>query len=129
MISLRRSSPYFLLIAASSSEMISILRSRLSRIPLSSSMVTRKAASSSSSFSISSPVSRASRMSRIALACRSDSSKDSRNRSDAISASREPLIILITSSMLSTATLRPSRMCARSSAFLRSKVVRRTTTA
>ena len=91
-------------------------------------MVTRKAASSSSSFSISSPVSRASRMSRIALACRSDSSKFSCKRPDAISASREPRMILITSSILLTAILRPSRMCARSSAFFRSKVVRRTTT-
>ena len=127
-ISLRRSSPYFLSMAVSSSEMISMRCSLLPRIARSSSMVARTSMSSSSSFSISRPVSLASLISRMALAWRSESSKDSCRRVEAVSASRDPRMTLMTSSMLSTAILRPSRMCSRSSARARSKAVRRTTT-
>ena len=56
-----------------------------------SAISVRTSASSSSSFSISRPVRRASRMSRIAFACRSDSAKRSRSRVPASSVSADEL--------------------------------------
>ena len=96
--------------------MIDIRSSRDFRISFSCSICARISASSASSFSISRPVSRASRMFRIASDCRSLRSKRSRSCWPACSESGAPRMILITSSMLSTAILSPSRMCSRSRA-------------
>ena len=96
------------------------------RMPLSSLIVARTSLSSASSLSISRPVSLASRMLRMASVCFSLSPNRFRSRASACGVSAEPRMILMTSSMLSTAILRPSRMCSRASAALRSNCVRRT---
>ena len=127
-ISLRRSFPYFSATSRSSSLRMPMRTSSEPKISRSSSMSARTSDNSSSSFSISRPVRRASLMSRIALACRSVRLNELWSSCDAVLVSLDPRMTLITSSMLSTATLRPSRICSRSSALLRSYSVRRTMT-
>ena len=88
----------------------------------------RTSLSSASSFSISSPVSFARRMLRIASACRSLSLNRFCSCALAVGVSSAARMSLMTASMLSTAILSPSRMCSRSSALSSSNCVRRTTT-
>src|SRR3989454_5518246 len=91
-------------------------------------MNLRTSFSSSSSFVISRAVSRAKRMLRISVDCFSDSLKRFRSAASALGVSFDFLMILITSSMLSTAIFKPSRMCSRSCARCSSNSVRRVMT-
>ena len=127
-MSVRRSSPYFSFTSRSSSLMMPM------RMPSSASTAFRwvisfmSSACSSRILSRSRPVRRCRRMSRMARACTSLSPKRSMRPSRATSGVSLPRIRAITSSRLSMAISRPSRMWARSSAFRRSYCVRRTTT-
>ena len=79
---------------------------------------------SSSIFSRSRPVSRASRISRMASACRSDSLNFAIRPWRAVSVSLDFLMSAMTASMFFKAIFRPSRMWARSSACFSSNWVR-----
>ena len=83
------------------------------RIASNSAMVASSSASSVRSLSTSRAVRRRNGMSRMALAWISLSSKLSMRLERASAVSAEARMILITSSMLSTAMIRPSRMWAR----------------
>ena len=122
------SSPYL-------SEMIRISflitpsRSFLSaRIAFNSPIFFISSAYSASSFSRSRPVRARRRMSTIACACTSVSSKRFISSSFAIWTVLEPRMIRITSSMWSSAINRPCKMWARSSALLSSYLVLLVTT-
>ena len=127
-ISVLRSLPCFSETANSSSLRIPIRRSSDPKIPRRSSISSRTSVSSISSFSISRPVRRDRRISSMALACNSESSNRSRSSVAAIFESFEPRMTLMTSSMLSTAILSPSRWCSRERARWRSNSLRRTMT-
>ena len=82
---------------------------------------------SSTTLFTSRPVSLCKRMSRIACDCFSERLKLFMRPSFATKGSLLARIIFITSSMLSRAIFKPSRMCARDSAAFKSNSVRRTT--
>src|SRR5438094_219361 len=127
-VSVRRWSPEPAASSVSSSFRIFMRRGLEARISLHSLMNFRTSFSSSSSFVISRAVSRASRMLRISADCFSDSLKRLRRLASAVGVSLDFLMMRMTSSMLSTAIFRPSRMCSRSCARFSSKSVRRTMT-
>src|SRR5882762_9974671 len=127
-ISVRRSSPKPWASSPSSSLRIFMRRGLDPRISLHSLMKRRTSFSSSSSLVISRAVSRARRMLRISADCFSESLKRLRSAASADGVSFDFLMMRITSSMLSTAILRPSRMCSRSCARFSSNSVRRTIT-
>ena len=122
------SSPYLSLIMMISS-LITPRSSFLSaRIAFNSPIFSLSSLYSFSSFSRSSPVSARRRMSTIACDCTSDKPKRSINSAFAACTLSEPLMMRITSSILSSAMSNPSKMWARSSALLSSYFVRRVTT-
>ena len=127
-ILLRRSSPYFFLIAVSSLLTTSIWRALLPAISVSSFINFLSAASSSSSLYTSSLVSLASLKSSIAFACTSERLKRARSFALASAVLSALFIILITSSIFLTATISPSKTCARSFARSKSNLVRLKTT-
>ena len=86
------------------------------RMPFSSLMIARNSLISASSLPISRAVSRAKRMLRIASLCFSVRSKRFRNAVSADPASFDLRMIFMTSSMLSTAIVKPSSRCSRASA-------------
>ncbi|MBA1343118.1 MAG: hypothetical protein C5S52_05925 [ANME-2 cluster archaeon] len=118
-------SAYFSFIARSSSFIRSRTFCGFASTSLRNAIVSSSDAYSSSSFSRSMPVRRRSCISRIAFACTSDSPKFAIKPSLAASAVFDDRISLITASMLSRAIFSPSRMCIRSSAFLRSYLLLR----
>ena len=93
-----------------------------------SAILRRSAASSSSSFVLSRPVSWPRRICTMACACTSSRPKRSMRATLPSGIDLEFLKMAMTSSMKSSAIMRPSRMWARSCAFLRSNCVRRSTT-
>ena len=119
---------YFFLISRISSLTTSSCNFWLPTIAVSFLMSSLSCFNSSSSLNTSSLVRRASLRSRIACACRSERSKRLRSLSRASAVLSAFLMILITSSMLRTAMISPSRMWQRSFAWLRSNFVRRRTT-
>ena len=127
-ISERRASPYLSRMAISSSLMICILLGSCAKISFKSVINNIISSYSPLSLSCSSPVSWRKRISTMALAWISDNSKRAIRRSLASSGLFEPLMILITSSMLSLAMINPSKMCALASAFFSSNSVLRTMT-
>src|SRR5207247_1570721 len=122
-ISVRRSSPKPCASSESSSLRIFRRRGFDPRISLHSLMNFRTYLSSSSSLVISRAVSRASRMLRISADCFSDSLKRLRKLASAVGVSFDLRMIFTTSSMLSTAIFKPSRMCSRSCARFSSNSV------
>ena len=124
----RRSSPYFSLIFSSSSLMILIRRSFLSRISFKSAMVLTSSSYSPRNLSCSKPVNWRKRISTMALAWISVNSNFSISLFLASSALEEDRMRAITSSILSDAMIKPSRMWARSSALRSSNWVLLTTT-
>ena len=98
------------------------------RIALYSAIFFSSSAYSVSSFSLSRPVRALRRISTIAWDCASLKLKRLINSAFAICTVLDPRMILITSSMLSRAISRPSKMCARSSALFSSYLVRLVTT-
>ena len=119
-ISVLRSSPYFFWISFISSLIIWSTIASLSRIALNLAMFLIKSWYSALIFSLSNPVSLCNLMSRIAWAWMSERSKSDIRRAFASLGSEEDLINSITSSKKSSAFFSPSRICARSSALLRS---------
>ena len=135
-ISDRRSSPYFSRITSNSSLTIFIRNSRLSRIERKRSISCVRSEYSSSIFCCSMLVKRCNVMDKMACTWRSDNRRFSTASSSSICVnarraslvSFEPRIMRITSSILSCASINPSRICARSSATRSSYSVRRFTT-
>ena len=127
-IEVRLSSPYLSLIS-----MISFFTTESNtflsaKIALYSAIFFSNSAYSLSSFSLSKPVNARKRISTIAFACASDKENLCCNFSFASLAFFDPRMIWITSSMLSNATNKPSKICALSSALFKSYFVRRVTT-
>ena len=118
-----RSSPYFSLISVSSSLMMFNTSCSSAKIALYSAIIFCISAYSSSIFSRSRPVRRWRRMSRIACAWISVRAKRSMSWTLASLPSLAARISAMTSSMLSRAMRRPSRICALASAFFKSKMV------
>ncbi len=116
------------MISSSSDTTTAISTVSLPRISSRCAIKTASSLISAISASRSSPVSLASRMSRIACAWRADSSNASMSPLLAAAVSCDDRMRLITASMLSTAICSPSRMCIRSFAWRRSNIVRRPTT-
>ena len=114
------SSPYLSEIAIISLRMT--IRSFFSsaKISFNSSILALSAANSCSIFSLSKPVSALRRISTIACACASERPKRSMSLALAAATFSELLIMLMTSSILSRAIIKPSKMCARASALLSS---------
>ena len=122
------SSPYLSLISISSSLIIVILLSSLSRILLRSLIVFINSSNSPLSLSCSRPVNCLKRISTIAFDWISESLNSFINLILASSAFDEDLIKAITLSILSEAIIKPSNICALSSAFFNSYFVLLTTT-
>ena len=127
-IFVRRSSPNFSAIVASSSLTICIIFFLLLRIDSSSLMSACTSLSSSSIFLRSNPASFCSRISRIACACTSENLNSFINCACAVGTSFAARMSLMILSIWSSAFLRPSKMCSRSCALVRSYCVRRLTT-
>ena len=126
--SVRRRSPNLRLTSSNSSLMICATRSGFARMSAKSAI---KAISSSYSdwiLSRSKPVKRRRRISRIAWLGRSDNLNLLINSTWASASVSLARMIRITSSMWSRAINKPSKMCARASAFSLSNWVRRVTT-
>ena len=102
--------------------MISILLSSLLRMSFKSSITFNKSLYSALNLSCSKPVNCLNLISTIALDWRSDNLNLLINFSLASSGLFEPLIKAITSSILSEAIIKPSNICALSSAFLSSNL-------
>ena len=122
------SSPYLSRITRISSLITPRSNFLSARIARKCSICSISALYSASSFSLSRPVRARSLISTIACDCTSVSPKRSINSDFAIWTVWEPLMILITSSMLSNAISNPFKICARSSALFNSYCVRRVTT-
>ena len=122
------SSPCFSLISMSSSFIIDILLSLLSRMSFKSFISSNNSACSFLNLSCSKPVNCLNLISTIALAWTSESENSFIRFSLALSALDDDLIISITLSILSEAIINPSKIWALSSAFLRSYLVLLTTT-
>ena len=119
-----RSSPYFSAMARISVRIT--VRSFFSSASMDFSSVISAINSlySFSSFSLSRPVRAFRRISTIACACASDNSNRSIRAVFASGVVRLPLMIAITSSILSSAIIKPCKICARSSALFKSYFVR-----
>ena len=126
-ISDRLSSPYFSFTSSSSALIISILRSLLLKISFKSKIVFLSSLNSSLNLLCSRPVSCLSLISTMALDCISVKLYFEERFTLASSGVFDFLIMLITSSILSEATIIPSKMCALSSAFFNSNSVLFTT--
>ena len=122
------SSPYLLRISMISSLMTSSNTLRSESILLNSAIFFWSSAYSLSIFSLSSPVRARSLISTIACACASLSENLPASFSLASAVLFDERIIDITSSILSRAINKPSKICALSSALLSSYFVRRVTT-
>ena len=122
------SSPYFSFISKSSVLIISILLDSLSKISFRSFIVFIKSSNSPLNLSCSSPVNCLKRISTIALDCISLNLNSEINLDFASSAFDDDLIKEITLSILSEAIIKPSKICALSSAFFNSNFVLLTTT-
>ena len=124
-ISVRRTSPNSSCNAVSSSLMMLSTSRSLERISLKRAMALITSLYSSTIFSRSRPVSRCSRMSRMAWACTTVRPNRSISRSLATAGVFDCRIKATTSSRLSRAIFNPSNRWARSSAFFKSYRVRR----
>ena len=127
-MSVLRSSPYFSFISMSSSLTIFICKSLLARISLYLAIIFCSSAYSLLRSSTARFVNCPRRISTIALACSSSSEKRSFRLFLASSWFLELRIIFTTSSMLFTAMINPSRICALFCAFASSNFVLLTTT-
>ena len=127
-ISVLRGSPYSALSARSSSRMIFITSASLARISFRRAISFSTSSYSAMILSRSRPVSRWSRISRMAWAWTSESLNSRTSPVFASSGLADALMSAITASRFSRAILRPRRIWARSSAFLRSYLVLRMTT-
>ena len=123
-----RSSPYFSAIARISSRITPSSFFLSARIAFNSSIFAIRSAYSVSIFSLSRPVSARRRISTIACACASDNAKRSIKRSFASCAFLLERMMLITSSILSSAISNPFKIWALSSALFKSYLVRLVTT-
>lgn len=124
----RRSSANSSAISCNSLRMTAKSFFSLCRMPSKRSMSFRMSSYSLRRAMISRFVSRCRRMSKIACACASDSSKRSIRRAFASFGFFEERISAMTSSRLSTAIISPCKMCARAFACFRSYSVRRVMT-
>ena len=123
-----RSSPYLSRINVISSLITARSFFSSARIALNSAIRAINSAYSFSSFSRSKPVNARKRISMIAWACTSVKSKRSTKRCFAMLPFAEPRIMLITSSILSSAFNNPCKIWARSSALFKSYFVLLVTT-
>ena len=127
-MSVLRSSPYLSLISFNSSLMTFIQRSSFSRISFKYAINFSISSYSARSLSCSRPVNWRSLISTMARDCISDKEKRSIKRSIASAGLFDDLMMAMTSSILSEAIIRPSKIWARSSALRNSYLVRRITT-
>ena len=128
MILVLRSSEYFSPICRSSADMVFNIFLGLAKSSRISLIKSCFSLSSSSTAWRSSAASLESFISRIAAACKSENRNSFFKFILARAASLLLRITAITRSILSRAFLRPSKICSRSSAFLKSKAERRLTT-
>ena len=123
-IAVIRSSPYFSAVTIISSLITPSNNLLSARIAFNSLILCISSAYSASNFSRSKPVRARSLISTIACACTSVKPNLSIKFNLASAVVRLPRIILITSSMLSSAMIKPCKMWALSSALFKSYLVR-----